>query len=60
MDLYGPGSIDGHLWLSRPPEADATELDRFWSLEHRRRARRSDPDLYPYPFPLTEPNYGRR
>ncbi|MBM7089912.1 hypothetical protein G3I31_13850 [Streptomyces sp. SID9913] len=22
----------------------------MWSLEHWRRARRSDPDLYPYPF----------
>ncbi|MFJ9804637.1 SMI1/KNR4 family protein [Streptomyces wuyuanensis] len=50
LDLYGPGSIDGYLSLSRPLEADATELDRLWSLEDWRRARLSTPDLYPYPF----------
>ncbi|MFF1744475.1 SMI1/KNR4 family protein [Streptomyces mirabilis] len=51
LDLYGPGSIDGYLSLSRPLEADATELERLWSLEDWRRARLSAPDLYPYPSP---------
>ncbi|MFG3551122.1 SMI1/KNR4 family protein [Streptomyces sp. NPDC047725] len=50
LDLYGPGSIDGYLWLSRPLEGDAAELDGLWSLEDWRRARLSGPDLYPYPF----------
>ncbi|MFF3739028.1 SMI1/KNR4 family protein [Streptomyces sp. NPDC002566] len=50
LDLYGPGSIDGYLSLHRPLEADTTELDRLWPLEDCRRARLSDPDLYPYPF----------
>ncbi|MFE8017744.1 SMI1/KNR4 family protein [Streptomyces antibioticus] len=50
LDLYGPGSIDGYLSLSRPLEADASELERLWSLENWRRARLSAPDLYPYPF----------
>ncbi|MEV4452999.1 SMI1/KNR4 family protein [Streptomyces mirabilis] len=50
LDLYGPGSIDGYLSLSRPLEADATELERLWSLEDWRWSRLSAPDLYPYPF----------
>ncbi|MFF0594045.1 SMI1/KNR4 family protein [Streptomyces antibioticus] len=50
LDLYGPGSIDGYLSLSRPLEADASELERLWSLENWRRARLDAPDLYPYPF----------
>ncbi|MGW1535667.1 SMI1/KNR4 family protein [Streptomyces aureus] len=50
LDLYGPGSIDGYLSLTRPLEADAAELDRLWSLDAWRRARLDAPDLYPYPF----------
>ncbi|GGX85222.1 SMI1/KNR4 family protein [Streptomyces fructofermentans] len=50
LDLYGPGSIDDHLSLDRPMDGDAGELERLWSLGAWRRARLSDPDLYPYPF----------
>ncbi|MYV44274.1 SMI1/KNR4 family protein [Streptomyces sp. SID2888] len=50
LDLYGPGSIDGYLSLSRPLVADQAELDRLWSLEDWRRERLGAPELYPYPF----------
>ncbi|MFF0061190.1 SMI1/KNR4 family protein [Streptomyces sp. NPDC005279] len=50
MDLYGPGGIDEYLWLIRPMDSTAVELDQLWSLEGRRRARSEAPDLYPYPF----------
>lgn len=50
LDLYGPGSIDGYLSLSRPVEADQAELERLWSQEDWRRARIEAPDRYPYAF----------
>ncbi|WP_049565148.1 SMI1/KNR4 family protein [Streptomyces sp. SBT349] len=50
LDLYGPGAVDGYLSLHRPTGTARAEQERLWSCETWRRARRSAPGLFPYPF----------
>ncbi|MFD7321558.1 SMI1/KNR4 family protein [Streptomyces sp. NPDC059875] len=47
LDLYGPGAIDGYLWLDRPVAGTAEEAERLWPP---RLPEDRDADLYPWPF----------
>ncbi|MFB7420216.1 SMI1/KNR4 family protein [Streptomyces sp. NPDC056210] len=51
MDVYGPGTLDGYLYLDRPTcLMTPGELEEYWSLDSWREARKGSEDLYPFPF----------
>ncbi|MFJ3826440.1 SMI1/KNR4 family protein [Streptomyces sp. NPDC090046] len=47
LDLYGPGAIDGYLWLNRPIDGTAEEAEGLWPSQG---SEERDPDRYPWPF----------
>lgn len=47
LDLYGPGAVDGYLWLDRPMDGTAEEAERLWP---KRGPKEADPELLPWPF----------
>lgn len=47
LDLYGPGAIDGYLWLDRPMDGTTEEAERLWPPQG---PGERNPDLFPWPF----------
>lgn len=47
LDLFGPGAVDGYVWLDRPMDGSHEEAERLW---HQGWQGMNDPELYPWPF----------
>ncbi|MBD0670426.1 SMI1/KNR4 family protein [Streptomyces sp. CBMA156] len=47
LDLFGPGAVDGYLWLDRPVDGTREEAEELWPLEEKRR---DDLEVHPWPF----------
>ncbi|MGW1998452.1 SMI1/KNR4 family protein [Embleya sp. NPDC001921] len=47
LDLYGPGAVDGYVWLDRPTDGSREEAERLW---HRGVWEGMHPDSCPWPF----------
>ncbi|WP_328864058.1 hypothetical protein [Streptomyces virginiae] len=51
LDLYGPGAFDGFLWMDRPVDGTAHELERLWPRSGGKcDLHLTDPGRYPFPF----------
>ncbi|GCE01827.1 SMI1/KNR4 family protein [Embleya hyalina] len=51
LDLYGPGAVDGYVWLDRPIDGSHEEAERLW---HQGGWEASFPDSSPWPFHPTK------